>query len=150
MRATASAARGRPSRVSVERVARKGGHVWRVRWRDDLGRERSKVLGRKADAQLFDAEITRRKRVGTLPMLDAGQETLGEFVERWWALYARTQLSEKTRRTYASLWGCAHLPAPRRVPAAGSPPDPDRGVPCRPAGRRRRRRLDTKDDGVAP
>ena len=76
--------------MSIERVSRKGGAVWRVRWRDELGRERSKVLGRKADAQVFDAEITRSKRIGSLPMLDAGQETLGEFVERWWALYAVT------------------------------------------------------------
>jgi integrase len=94
--------------MSIERVTRKGGTVWRVRWRDDLGRERSRVLGRKAHAQAFDAEVTRGKRIGSLPMLDAGQETLGEFVERWWALYAVTHLSENTKRTYTTLWD-AHI-----------------------------------------
>jgi ribosomal protein L15E len=50
--------------VSVERVDRKDGSVvWRVRWRQG-GRNRSKVLGRKRDADAFDAELTRRKRTG--------------------------------------------------------------------------------------
>lgn len=94
--------------MSIERVIRKGGPVWRVRWRDDLGRERSKVLGRKGDAQAFDAEVTRSKRAGTLASLDAGRETLGEFVERWWALYAVAHLSDNTRLTYTCLWD-AHV-----------------------------------------
>lgn len=94
--------------MSIERVRRKGGVVWRVRWRDALGRERSKVLGRKDDARAFDAEITRTKRVGSLSMLDAGEETLGEFVERWWTLYALSNLSENTKRTYTALWD-AHV-----------------------------------------
>jgi hypothetical protein len=37
--------------VSIERLERKGGVVWRVRWRDERGRNRSKVLGRKRDAE---------------------------------------------------------------------------------------------------
>jgi hypothetical protein len=49
--------------------------VWRVRWRQ-AGRNRSKVLGRKRDAEAFDAEITRRKRTGELAQLDAGKESL--------------------------------------------------------------------------
>jgi len=52
--------------VSIERVQRQGGAVWRVRWRDELNRERSKVLGTKRDAEAFDAEIRRRKRTGEL------------------------------------------------------------------------------------
>jgi ribosomal protein L15E len=50
--------------MSVERVERKdGGVVWRVRWRQG-GRNRSKVLGRKRDAEAFDAELVWRKRTG--------------------------------------------------------------------------------------
>ena len=41
--------------MSVERVQRKSGPVWRVRWRDEQGRPRSRVLGRKRDAEAFDA-----------------------------------------------------------------------------------------------
>lgn len=67
--------------MSVERVVRKDGSVvWRVRWRQ-AGRNRSKVLGRKRDADAFDAEIIRRKRTGELARLDAGKEPLAEFGE---------------------------------------------------------------------
>jgi ribosomal protein L15E len=55
--------------MSVERVMRKDGTVvWRVRWRQG-GRNRSRVLGRKREAEAFDADITRRKRTGDLPQL---------------------------------------------------------------------------------
>jgi hypothetical protein len=59
--------------MSVERLRRNSGAVvWRVRWRDARGRNRSRVIGRKRDAEAFDAEIKRRKRVGDLAALDAG------------------------------------------------------------------------------
>jgi hypothetical protein len=45
--------------MSIERVERDGGVVWRVRWRES-GPHRSKVLGRKRDAEAFDAELRRR------------------------------------------------------------------------------------------
>lgn len=77
--------------MSVERVERKGGVVWRVRWRDDQGRERSKVIGRKRDAEVFEAEVIGRKRTGDLDLLTGGRETLAEFAEEWWKLYTRSQ-----------------------------------------------------------
>jgi hypothetical protein len=43
--------------MSVERVSRKSGIVWRVRYRDDAGNPHSKVLGSKRDAQAFDADV---------------------------------------------------------------------------------------------
>ncbi len=62
--------------MSVERVERKDGTVvWRVRWRQ-AGSNRSKVLGRKRDAEAFDAELRRRKRTGELAILDAGKQSL--------------------------------------------------------------------------
>jgi hypothetical protein len=48
--------------MSIERLERKGGVVWRVRWRDERGRNRSKVLGRKRDAEAFDAAPPPRAR----------------------------------------------------------------------------------------
>ena len=67
--------------MSVEKVSRKGGEVvWRVRWRDHRGQNRSKVLGRKADADAFDGEIKRRRRTGELAAMDGGRETLDEYV----------------------------------------------------------------------
>ena len=36
--------------MSIERLERQGGVVWRVRWREG-GHNRAKVLGRKRDAE---------------------------------------------------------------------------------------------------
>jgi integrase len=95
--------------MSVERVVRSGGPVWRVRWREG-GRERSRVLGRKRDAEAFDAEIRRRRRIGDLALLDAGRETLADFAEEWWRLYAMPNLSARTKRSYAGMWDRHVLP----------------------------------------
>lgn len=96
--------------MSVERVERKGGVVWRVRWRDDQGKARSKVVGRKRDAEAFDAEVVRRKRTGDLDLLAGGRETLAEFAEEWWKLYAVPNLAPRTLRSYAGLWDRHVLP----------------------------------------
>src|SRR3954463_8510711 len=88
----------------VERVERKSGVVWRVRWRDAAGRAHSKVVGRKRDAEAFEAEIVRRKRTGEIDLFGAGKQALAEFGEEWWRLYAVPNLAMRTRRSYAGLW----------------------------------------------
>jgi integrase len=96
--------------MSVERVDRKNGSVvWRVRWRQG-GRNRSKVLGRKRDAEAFDAELVRRKRTGELAQLDAGKESLADFGEEWWRLYAEPNLARSTLQVYAAQWDAYILP----------------------------------------
>ena len=96
--------------MSVERVERKDGSVvWRVRWRQG-GRNRSKVLGRKRDAEAFDAELVRRKRTGELAQLDAGKESLADFGEQWWRLYAEPNLARSTMQVYAVQWDAHILP----------------------------------------
>lgn len=96
--------------MSVEKVVRKDGQVvWRVRWRQGT-HNRSKVLGRKRDAEAFDAEIRRRRRLGELGLMDAGNETLAQFGEEWWRLYAEPNLSRSTLRVYAMLWDTHILP----------------------------------------
>jgi integrase len=90
--------------VSVERVVRSNGEVvWRVRWREGQ-RNRSKVLGRKRDAEAFDAEVRHRRRTGELRFLDAGSETLAEYVEGTWAATHAAHLAPKTRQTYAWVY----------------------------------------------
>lgn len=96
--------------MSVEKVKRQRGAVWRVRWRDEIGRERSKVLGTKRDADAFDAEIRRRRRTGEIAAMDAGKETLASFAEEWWRLYAVPNLAPKTLKVYADLWDRYVLP----------------------------------------
>lgn len=96
--------------MSIERVERGDGTVvWRVRWRQ-AGRNRSKVLGRKRDAEAFDAEVRRRRRIGELALMDAGQETLADFGEEWWRLYAEPNLAKTTLKVYASMWDVHILP----------------------------------------
>jgi integrase len=89
--------------VSIERVER-GGVVYRVRWRDAAGRNRSRVLGRKRDAEAFDAEVKRRKRMGELGLMDAGRETLDEYVTGTWVSTHAAHLAPRTRKTYASTY----------------------------------------------
>ena len=96
--------------MSIERVHRASGAVWRVRWRDERGRNRSKVLGRKRDAEAFDAEVRRLKRTRELGKLDAGKQTLADFGDEWWRLYADPNLARKTLELYAMLWDAHVLP----------------------------------------
>jgi integrase len=125
--------------MSVERVVRKDGSVvWRVRWRHG-GRNRSKVLGRKRDAEAFDADITRRKRIGELAQLDAGKEPLAQFGEEWWRLYAVPNLARSTLKGYASIWDAHVLPRLGSVPLRELTPDVVNGF-----------RLELEADGVGP
>jgi integrase len=95
--------------VSVERVERKDGVVWRVRWREG-GRNRARTVGRKRGAEALDAETRRRMRVGELKTLDAGRETLAEFGDERWQLYVVPTLADRTRRSYAGMWDRHVLP----------------------------------------
>jgi integrase len=125
--------------MSVERVVRKDGSVvWRVRWRQ-AGRNRSKVLGRKRDADAFDAEITRRKRTGELAQLDAGKEPLADFGEEWWRLHAEPNLARSTLKGYASIWDAHVLPRLGSIPLRELTPDVVN-----------RFRLELEADGVGP
>lgn len=68
--------------MSIERrTLRTGGTAWRVRWREG-GQNRVRQFDRKRDAEAFDADVHRRKRLGDLGMLDAGRETLADFARR--------------------------------------------------------------------
>ena len=84
--------------------------VWRVRWRDETGSERSKTFDRVGDARAFEAKLRLLKRTGALGDLDAGQETLAEFVEEWWQVYAGPNLERSTLRAYAHFWNSHALP----------------------------------------
>ena len=87
--------------MSLERTST---GAWRVRWRE-AGRNRAKVVGTKADARLFDAEVTRRQRMGELSTLDAGKVTLDAFArETWWPQHVRPNLERSTRESYAGTW----------------------------------------------
>jgi integrase len=92
--------------MSIE-LARPG--VWRVRWREG-NRNRSKVVGRRRDAEAFDAEVRRRRRLGELALMDRGTESFADFVQEWYAKYAVPNLEPKTIDLYEWLLDAHILP----------------------------------------
>ncbi len=89
--------------MSVEKVRRSRGWVWRVRWRE-AGRNRAKTFSTRRDALVFDAAVRTARRAGRLAELDAGTETLGEYIATIWSPTHGITLSAKTRLHYASLY----------------------------------------------
>jgi integrase len=81
------------------------GAKWSVRYREG-GRNRARTFDRRRDAERFDAEVTRRRQLGALAALDAGRETLDEFVTQTWAPTYAITLAPKTRQHYANLYDC--------------------------------------------
>jgi len=93
--------------VSVRRLVRQDQSVvWQVRWRDGGrgSRERSRCFDRKADAQAFEDELRRRRRLGELVDFTGAQETLNVYVAETWAKTHAVTLSRKTAKHYASLY----------------------------------------------
>lgn len=90
--------------MSVEKIHRLGGEVvWRVRWRQH-GRNRARTFSTRRDAADFDAQVRQQRRAGSLGALDAGTESLGEYVMETWAVTHAATLAPKTRLHYASLY----------------------------------------------
>jgi integrase len=88
-------------------------HVYRVRYYDDDGQERSVTLPRGTaydDAQAMDAKLKLLKRAGELPELRVGKETLATFAEEWWEIYAGPNLARNTLGAYAQVWNKHVLP----------------------------------------
>jgi hypothetical protein len=96
--------------MSIERLQRQDGVVWRVRWREG-GHNRAKVLGRKRDAEAFDAEMRRRKRAGELVEPANAQMTLAELAREWWQVYGEPNLARSTLESYAITWDRHVLPS---------------------------------------
>jgi hypothetical protein len=75
-------------------VHRKGSK-WVVRYRDEAKRNRSRSFERKVDADRYDLEVTRRRQLGVVASIHAGEETLDTFVvETWVPVHAVTRLTE--------------------------------------------------------
>jgi hypothetical protein len=69
---------------------------YRVRWREAGrgSRQRSRTFARKKDADIFEAEVKRRRALGELTLLEAGNKQVRELAERWWATYALPNLAD--------------------------------------------------------
>jgi Phage integrase, N-terminal SAM-like domain len=96
--------------MSLEkRTLKSGGTAWRVRWREG-GHNRVRHFDRKREAEAWDAEVRRRKRLGSLGLLDAGRETLDDFAREWFASYAIPNLAKNTQKAYADAYDRFILP----------------------------------------
>lgn len=84
--------------------------VYRVRWYEADGRERSRTFDAFADARAFEGKVRTLKRSDGLAQLDAGTETLAEFAAQWWQLYAKPNLERATLKNYSSAFNKHLLP----------------------------------------
>jgi integrase len=93
--------------MSVHKVAT----GWEVRWRQG-GRQRSRTFprGHKGEADDFDREIKRRRRLGGLTELDAGKRLLHDFAPEWRFRAAENRLARSTLDRYDQVWDVHVLP----------------------------------------
>ena len=76
---------------------------YRVRWYDAgrEGRRRSRAFARKRDAQLFEAELRRRRALGEFAFLEASNKRVEDLARDWWEIYAKPNLAYNTLAGYA-------------------------------------------------
>lgn len=96
--------------MSVQKLSNRGGQ-YLVRWREG-GRHQSRLFKRKGDADEFEAEVIRRKRLGPISgTVILSRVTLAEFVrDEWWPRYAIPNLKPSTQARYLEDWGRYLLP----------------------------------------
>jgi integrase len=83
-------------------------YVYRVRFQNARGERAQRTFDTPQDALDFRARLRLLKRTGDLAVLEAGNETLEQFMSDFWRLYAETRLERSTRRKYRCLWN-AHI-----------------------------------------
>jgi len=96
-------------------VQKRSAGAWRVRWQVG-NRWESRTFATKKDADAFDAEVKRRRRLGSLSSLDAGLEVLDDYVTGTWAPVYAAQLAPKTQRLYTMLYDVHIAPTLGSVP----------------------------------
>jgi integrase len=76
----------------------------RVRFQNARGDRDSRTFDSAEDALDFRARLRLLKRAGDLGGLDAGKESLEQFMGDYWRLYAEMRLEPATRKKYRCLW----------------------------------------------
>jgi len=92
--------------VSVHRVVQRGQVRSVVRWREH-GQNRSRAFHRRKDAEAFDAELKRRRQLGSLALQQLTERkgpTLGEWIAERWAPEHAATLAQSTRDRYAGVY----------------------------------------------
>jgi integrase len=93
----------------------KRGKAWIVRYRDG-DRQAQRTFDRKADADNFDAEVRRRRRLGILATLTPPSTTLNDYLTATWAPVYGVLLDERTREVYAQSYDRHIAPTLGRMP----------------------------------
>ena len=90
--------------MSVHVVTRRNGkQAYVVRWREG-GRNRGRSFRRKSDADLFDAERTRRRQLGALAQITSRQVTLDDWKTTRWEPQHAALLEPSTREHYGRVY----------------------------------------------
>lgn len=89
-----------------ERRLRSGGvrYAYRVRFQNARGERSGRTFDCAQDALDFQARLRLLKRAGDLAVLERGKESLAQFMDNFWRLYAEVRLERSTRRKYRCLW----------------------------------------------
>lgn len=83
--------------MSIHRRTHASGASYVVRYRD-AGRNRSRAFRTKRDAQAFEAEVTRRKRMGAHAPAEPSEMPLEDFLARWIATAGPTWAGTTLKR----------------------------------------------------
>lgn len=90
--------------MSVHRERRRNGSAtFIVRWREG-SRNRRRTFDRRRDAELWEAEVRRRRQLGALHTLDAGSETLNVYVSETFVVAYMAGLARATQEHYTSTY----------------------------------------------
>jgi integrase len=100
----------------IERREREGGVVWRARYRDPAGRERSRSFRRKIEAERFLTQTEAALHHGDWTDPDLGRTTVRAWAPQW--LRTKRGLKPKTLSSYQSLLRSRVLPALGDTPLA--------------------------------
>lgn len=98
--------------MSIHKRTTKQGVRWDVRYRV-YGRQISRAFPTKAEAQSFDEEQRRHKRMGAFAPQEPSSETLESFMLRW---FEQAQWRATTRTTYAGYVDKWIVPAIGHIP----------------------------------
>lgn len=77
------------------------GEGWQVRWREE-GRHRARTFSTRSDAQSFDEQLRRRRRLGVHAPGEASQAEFGVWMVQWCEEHA-AEWAESTRRVRAPV-----------------------------------------------
>lgn len=83
--------------ASIEKYETKNGQRWRVRWRDETGKQKSKTFVRQRLAKDFLVKLEHETREGSY--VEPSSITLKEYLETWIESY-KSNISHNTERGY--------------------------------------------------